>query len=121
MAMMAKQTRRLFLRGVGGVMIAAPFLGSVVERQAKAQGEPVPAPRRLIIMFTHYGCLTDHWFPANSHGPLSAEDFTGTSLEVLAPHAQKLLMPRGIRAMNEWTTDVSLGQEIGRASCRERE
>jgi len=110
MVAVAKQTRRLFLRGVGGVMVAAPFLGSVAERLAKAQGQPTPTPRRLIVMFTHYGCLTDRWFPANSHGPLSADDFTGTSLEVLAPHASKLLMPRGIRAMNEWTTDVSLGQ-----------
>ena len=103
--------RRLFLRGLGGASVAAPFLGSVVERQAKAQGVPVPSsPKRLIVMFTHYGCLTDRWFPENSHGALSASDFEGTSLEALAPHADKLLLPRGIRAMNEWTTDLSLGQ-----------
>ena len=106
-----KQSRRLFLRGVGGAVVAAPFLGSVAERRAKAEGEPPPAaPRRLIIMFTHYGCLTDRWFPENSHGELAASDFTGTSLEPLAPHAKKILMPRGIRAMNEWTPDASLGQ-----------
>lgn len=81
----------------------------MAERLAKAQGAPVYAPRRLIIMFTHYGCLTDRWFPTNSHGELSA-DFVGTSLESLAPHAAKILLPRGIRAMNEWTFDASLGQ-----------
>lgn len=103
--------RRLFLRGLGGASVAAPFLGSVVERQAKAQGAPVlGSPKRLIVMFTHYGCLTDRWFPENSHGALSAADFEGTSIEALAPHADKLLLPRGIRAMNEWTTDLSLGQ-----------
>jgi len=110
MVAMAKPTRRLFLRGLGGALVAAPFLGSLEERRAKAQGTPVPVPKRLIIMFTHYGCLTDRWFPANSHGPLSAEDFAGTSLEALAPHAGKILLPRGIRAMNEWTEDNSLGQ-----------
>jgi hypothetical protein len=110
MATIARQSRRLFLRGVGGALVAAPFLGSVAERIAKAAGEPVPTPRRLIIMFTHYGCLTDRWFPENSHGELSAEDFEGTSLEPLAPHASKILLPRGIRAMNEWTLDASLGQ-----------
>jgi hypothetical protein len=103
--------RRLFLRGLGGASVAAPFLSSVVERQARAQGIPVSGPKkRLIVMFTHYGCLTDRWFPDNSHGALSASDFEGTSLEALAPHADKILLPRGIRAMNEWTTDLSLGQ-----------
>lgn len=86
------------------------LLGSLEERRAKAQGIPVPVPKRLVIMFTHYGCLTDRWFPANSHGPLSAGDLAGTSLEALAPHAGKILLPRGIRAMNEWTEDNSLGQ-----------
>jgi hypothetical protein len=61
-------------------------------------------------MFTHHGCLTNRWFPEKSHGPLTADDYAGTTLEVLAPHADKLLMPRGIRAMNEWTVDMSLGQ-----------
>ena len=106
-----KLNRRLFLRGLGGAAVAAPFLGSVVERMAKAKdaGGHVE-PRRLIVMFTNHGCLTNRWFPANSHGPLTADDYMGTSLEALAPHASKLLVPRGIRAMNEWTVDLSLGQ-----------
>jgi hypothetical protein len=103
--------RRLFLRGLGGAAVAAPFLGSVVERAAKAEGAGGNvAPKRLIVTFTNNGCLTTRWFPASSHGPLTADDYMGTSLEVLAPHASKLLVPRGIRAMNEWTTDLSLGQ-----------
>jgi len=105
--MIARHNRRLFLRGLGGAVVAAPFLGSVAARVAKGQE---PAPRRLILMFTHHGCMTDRWFPVNSHGPLTAADLTGTSLEALAPHVGKLLMPRGIRAMNEWTEDLSLGQ-----------
>ena len=108
--MIAKHNRRLFLRGLGGAVVAAPFLGSVAERVAKGQNAPVPTARRLIVMFTHYGCMTDRWFPVNSHGPLTEADFAGTSLEALAPHVGKLLMPRGIRAMNEWTVDMSLGQ-----------
>jgi len=96
---------------LGGAAVAAPFLSSVVERAAKAEGPGGNAvPRRLIVMFTNHGCLTNRWFPANSHGPLTADDYMGTSLEVLAPHASKLLVPRGTRAMNEWTVDLSLGQ-----------
>lgn len=102
--------RRLFLRGLGGAAVAAPFLSSVAERAAKAQSTPVENINRLIVMFTHYGCLTDRWFPATDNGPLSAADFMGTSLEALAPHASKILMPRGIRAMNEWTSSANRGQ-----------
>jgi len=103
--------RRLFLQGLGGACVAAPYLGSVAERVAKAQDTPAPkAPQRLIIMFTHYGCLTNRWFPENSHGALTAEDYQGLSIEPLAPYAQKLLVPRGIRAMNEWGNEPALGQ-----------
>src|SRR5688500_4199756 len=102
--------RRLFLRGLGGAAVAAPFLSSVAERSAKAVGAPMQPPKRLIVMFTHYGCLTNRWFPAKSHGPLLAADYSSTTLKHLAPFADKLLMPRGIRAMNEWSCGGTHGQ-----------
>src|SRR5690606_22284914 len=98
---------------MGGAAVAAPFLSSLAERSARGQSMPVQAPKRLIVMFTHHGCLTDRWFPTNSHGALGAADFTGTSLEALAPHASKILLPRGIRAMNEWGLTATLGQGNG--------
>jgi hypothetical protein len=109
---MKKQlNRRLFLRGLGGACVAAPFLSSVAERAAKAQGVPAAGPpKRLIVMFTHYGCLTTKFFPQKSHGALTAADLTGTTIEPLAPFVDKLLIPRGIRAMNEWTSGMSRGQ-----------
>ncbi|WP_437581913.1 DUF1552 domain-containing protein [Sorangium sp. So ce887] len=61
-------------------------------------------------MFTHYGCITNNWFPAKTQGELTAADLTPTSLAPLAPHAKKLLMPRGIRSMNEWTVNRVRGQ-----------
>jgi len=102
--------RRIFLRGLGGAVVAAPFLSSVAERAAKAQSTTAEAPKRLIIMFTHYGCLTNRWFPTNAHGALEAADFQGTTLAPLAEHASKILLPRGIRAMNEWSFEGTLGQ-----------
>src|SRR4051812_35879041 len=92
--------RRLFLRGLGGALVAAPFLGSVFERTA---GAGLNTPKRTIVMFTHYGHITNKWFPAKLEGELTAEDLLPTTLAPLAPFAKKLLMPRGIRAMNEWT------------------
>ena len=50
--------RRVMLRGLGGAAVAAPFLPSVAEREAKAQGMTATAPKRLIVFYTHYGCLT---------------------------------------------------------------
>ena len=55
--------RRVFLKGVGGVALAAPFLHSVHEQEAKAQSTPATPPKRLVIFFTHNGCLTNRWFP----------------------------------------------------------
>src|SRR5262245_13974963 len=102
--------RRVLLRGLGGAVVAAPFLSSVAERAAKAQSTPAAAPKRLIVMFSHYGCLTNRWFPAKSHGALAAADYQATTLKHLAPYAPKLLMPRGIRAMNEWSFQGTYGQ-----------
>jgi hypothetical protein len=103
--------RRKFLRGLGGAAVAAPFLASVAEQEAKAQGMTSTDPKRLIVFFTHYGCLTDRWFPKVSHGQLATADYMNMdTLSVMAPHASKLLMVRGIRAMNEWSFNGALGQ-----------
>ncbi|WP_441289367.1 DUF1552 domain-containing protein [Sorangium sp. KYC3313] len=100
--------RRIFLRGLGGACVAAPFLGSILDRSVMAQ--PATPPKRLIVMYTHYGCITTRWFPKKSHGPLTAADLESTTLKHLAPYVDKLLMPRGIRAMNEWTATMVRGQ-----------
>ncbi|HEX5098485.1 MAG TPA: DUF1552 domain-containing protein [Polyangiaceae bacterium] len=89
--------RRIFLRGVGGFTLAAPFLGSLNE----AKGQAAADPRRLVIFYTHNGCLTDKWFPQVQNGPLTAADLTET-LKPLAPYAGKLLLPRGFRSMNAY-------------------
>jgi hypothetical protein len=77
-------------------------------RGVKAQSSPVP--KRLIVMFTHNGCITTRFFPTKSHGALVPDDLASTSLKSLVPHSDKLLMPRGIRSMNEWTTTMVRGQ-----------
>lgn len=88
--------------------MAAPFLSSIANRGVKAQS--AAPPKRLIVMWTHFGCITTRFFPVKSHGPLSPDDLKSTTLAPLAPYVGKLLMPRGIRSMNEWTTDMTRGQ-----------
>lgn len=97
--------RRHFLKGLGGAAVAAPFLPSIWGRLANAQTASVTGVQsRLIIMFTHYGVITNRWFPAKVSGELTAADLEATSLASLAPLAAKTLIPRGIRTLNEWTS-----------------
>lgn len=95
--------RRIFLRGVGGLAIAAPFLSSLNE----AKGQSASDPRRLVVFYTHNGCLTDRWFPTVQNGPIAASDLTET-LSPLAPYASKLLLPRGFRSMNAYAQGQSI-------------
>jgi hypothetical protein len=96
--------RRIFLRGVGGLTLAAPFLSSVNE----ARGASTTAPKRIVIYYTHNGCLTDRWFPKVQNGPLAASDLMGGTLAPLAPYASKLLLPRGFRSMNAYAQGQSI-------------
>ena len=97
--------RRVFLRGIGGVSLAAPFLQSVAEQEAKAQS--TTPPKRLVIFFTHNGCLTDRWWPkvstyTNGAATLTADMLKGQTLEPLTPYISKLSVPRGFRSMNAY-------------------
>ena len=71
--------RRIFLRGLGGAALAAPLLSSLREKSVK--GQAAEAPRRLVVFFTHNGCLTDRWFPALEDGALTADTFTEPKAE----------------------------------------
>ena len=107
--MTKSMNRRIFLRGLGGACVAAPFLSTLgAARSVGAQA--AVAPKRLIIMFTHYGCLTTKFFPKLSHGALTAADLDATTLKPLSPFVDKMLLPRGIRSMNEWTSNMKRGQ-----------
>jgi hypothetical protein len=97
--------RRIFLRGIGGAAVAAPFLPTIWEKTAKAAVTP---PKRLVIFFTHNGCLTDRWFPKVTSGTLTADSIKGGTLEPLTPYINKLLVPRGFRSMNAYGSGQSI-------------
>jgi hypothetical protein len=87
--------RRIFLRGVAGAALAAPFLTSLQQTAAKAQ-DVAANPRRMVIFYTQNGCLTNRWFPKVEDGPLDAAALAGTRLEGLTDVVDKLLVPRGL-------------------------
>ena len=65
---------------MGGAAVVAPFLSSVRE----VRGEDASPPRRLVIFYTHNGCITDKWWLSLEDGAAPAADtFTGTTLEPL--------------------------------------
>ncbi|HXJ19207.1 MAG TPA: DUF1552 domain-containing protein [Polyangia bacterium] len=105
----------MFLRGLGGAVVAAPFLPSVWERQAKGQAASPGPAKAFIAMFTHYGCVTTKFFPAKSHGALATTDLVN-SIAPLAPYMSKLLIVRGMRGMNEWTENNTNGGGKGQGN-----
>lgn len=90
--------RRLFLQGIGGATLMAPFLSTPFERLARAQAS---APSRFIMYFTHNGCNTNKWFPVVEDGPLTAADLSPT-LSPLADVVDNLLLPRGFKSLNTY-------------------
>jgi hypothetical protein len=94
--------RRLFIQGLGGAALAAPYLVSLAPKAVRAQtGAP---PTRLVIYFTHNGCLLDNYRSAEKSGALN---FSGLStfselvgLESKMTQIRGLAMqPRGFSVM----------------------
>jgi len=85
--------RRLFLKGIGGAALAAPFLSSL---NRTAHGQEATDPRRLVIFYTQNGCLTNRWFPTVENGTITADSLAGTTLAGLSGFADRLLFPRGL-------------------------
>jgi Protein of unknown function (DUF1552) len=54
-------SRRLFLRGAGGAMLALPFLQSLLPKAAEAQA--MAAPKRFIVFKTFSTQLIKQWYP----------------------------------------------------------
>ena len=55
-------SRRIFLRGAGGALLAMPFLQSLLPRAAQAQA--ATAPKRFIVFKTFSTQLIKQWYPA---------------------------------------------------------
>ncbi len=100
--------RRLFLKGVAGAAVAAPFLSSLYEKKARGASAASAAPKRLVMFYTHNGCLTDRWFPKVENGALNAAALAGTTLQTLTPYVSKLLVPRGFKSLNQYGTTQTI-------------
>lgn len=83
--------RRLFLQGVGGAALAAPYLSSIAPKSARAQSEYAT---NLAIYFHHNGCLKANYRKDVRSGPL---DLSGLSTFTnLVGLEHKMLQIRGL-------------------------
>jgi Protein of unknown function (DUF1552) len=83
--------RRLFLQGIGGAALAAPYLSSLAPRSARAQSE---YPTNLVIYFTHNGTLLENYRVAERTGALNLAGLS--SFTDLVGMESKLLQIRGL-------------------------
>jgi hypothetical protein len=101
-------TRRRFLRGVGGVALALPFLESFAPRRARAAA----SPKRLAIFFCCNGINPDKFWPVTPYGALTEASFAGTALQPISPYVSKMVMPRGIHLVPRgWGRDPAGGDD----------
>jgi hypothetical protein len=123
-------SRRHFLTGASGVTVGLPFLEALTPGRALAAGA---APKRFMLFFQCAGVKRENFYPS-AMGALTAESFAGKSTAPLAPYADKVTIPRGIRnapsgsdghaqrpitsstcsASNGRATGISIDQEIAK-------
>jgi len=58
----ARPSRRVFLRGAAGAVLAMPFLESLLPRQAS--GQALALPKRFIVLKSFSTQLVKEWYPA---------------------------------------------------------
>lgn len=82
-------SRRLLLRGIGGVALSLPFLDAMRPRVAKAAGT---GPKRFIVFFSANGTIKDQWQPTGGETDFKLSPI----LTPLETHRNDLLIMRGL-------------------------
>lgn len=65
--------RRMFLQGAGGVLLALPFLPSLLAREARAQS--ATGPRRFIAVKSYSTQVIRSWYPTSSGNGYTARAY----------------------------------------------
>jgi hypothetical protein len=82
-------SRRMLLRGAGGVALALPLLDAMRPRVAKAESA---GPKRFVVFFSANGTIKDQWQPSGSETDFELSPI----LSPLAAHQSDLLIMRGL-------------------------
>jgi hypothetical protein len=84
------RSRRGFLRGVGGLALALPWLESL--RLAAAEAVPQQPPVRFVCIFFSNGVEPKHWWAKGSGAAMEI----GPGLAPMRPHREDLVFVRGL-------------------------
>lgn len=84
-------TRRTFLRGAGGAVLALPFLESLMT--GKARGQALAAPKRFIVLKSFSTQIIKEWYPAfTGNGYVLKDDkYSGSKADGTTLLTQKLV------------------------------
>jgi hypothetical protein len=111
------RTRRQFLQGASGALLALPFLPSLLPREAQAQA--AAPPTRYVQIIDHYGRAYGAWGPTSlpnvqQQGEVYAQKLSeisgpisptfGTAFDGLR---DKMTIVQGLDCLDEYTTDGS--------------
>jgi hypothetical protein len=81
-------SRRVFLRGAAGGVLALPLFNDLVAPEARAQGMTAPFPKRLLILFSPNGTIQNNFF-----GSGEGSSFTlGPIMSPLETHKKDLVV-----------------------------
>ncbi len=87
---MRRLSRRRLLAGASSIAVALPLLRSLGVRADEA----APPPKRLVLMYTPNGVVSDAWWPTNVTSETSFD--LGSILQPLAPFRERLLLLSGV-------------------------
>lgn len=89
--MRSRTSRRRFLKGAGGVLVALPLLDSL---RARAQEPAAQFPKRFVTMYNPNGTVHASWFPTGGE-----TDFVLNEIhQPLEHHRDRLLIFQGVNA-----------------------
>ncbi len=110
-----KQSRRFFLRGAGGAMLALPFLSSLLPRHVQAQS--ATGPKRFIVVKTFSTQLIRQWYPALNGNGYSLRDanYSGSKADGTTLLTQKVdsALPYTWAPMRDFETPTGISGIIG--------
>ncbi|MDD9945307.1 MAG: DUF1552 domain-containing protein [Myxococcales bacterium] len=77
-------SRRMFLQGSGGALLAIPSMVSLLPRAARAQEAASAPPVRYVQWITNHGQFKQHFWPADRFAPNETEADTGVKFRPLS-------------------------------------
>ena len=107
-------SRRFFLRGAGGALLAMPLLESLLPRSAGAQA--VTLPKRLIVVKSFSTQLIKQWYPSFSGNGYALKDskYSGSKADGTTLLTQKLAGgPYTWAPLRDLQTDMGISGILG--------